>query len=124
MRKPNTSADTIVRSNPQRFCGRVTFWFARLSVRFKLLHLVVCPHCKNDITVYPLYRKSRICYACGHHLPIPARERIERSVDPRPFRPFSAIIRADSSSSRQELQSRDCWHNPFNKPSTKLWRSA
>jgi ribosomal protein S27E len=127
MRKPNDSADTIVRSNPPRFRRLVTYWFARLPGRSRFRQPMACPRCNTDVMVYPLYPRLRVCEVCGYYLPTPTQERIKCLVDPRSFCPFLGTIRADFAFASPHHGLRETviiGTVPSNKASTKLWRNA
>ncbi|TAK33625.1 MAG: acetyl-CoA carboxylase, carboxyltransferase subunit beta [Chloroflexota bacterium] len=47
---------------------------------------VACPECGKSLTDSQSYQSYGLCDNCRHHLPVPARRRIEMVVDPKSFR--------------------------------------
>ena len=48
-----------------------------------------CPQCGADLTTDATYARYGVCAACGHHMTIPALQRIELLVDPDSFEEFN-----------------------------------
>src|SRR5690606_16036560 len=48
-----------------------------------------CPKCGADLTTDATYARYGVCAACGHHMTIPALQRIELLVDPDSFEEFN-----------------------------------
>jgi acetyl-CoA carboxylase carboxyl transferase subunit beta len=53
-----------------------------------------CPSCKSHYRDEELKASLRLCPQCGHHFPMPARERIESLADPDTFEEEDADLRS------------------------------
>jgi acetyl-CoA carboxylase carboxyl transferase beta subunit len=53
-----------------------------------------CPSCRSHYREDELRASLRVCPQCGHHFPMPARERIELLVDPGSFDEEAADLRS------------------------------
>jgi acetyl-CoA carboxylase carboxyl transferase subunit beta len=49
-----------------------------------------CPQCKKIMYTKELVKNLRVCLSCGHHHPMPARERVESVLDAGSFREYDA----------------------------------
>ena len=53
-----------------------------------------CPTCKSHYRDEELKASLRLCPQCGHHFPMPARERIDSLADPDTFEEEAADLRS------------------------------
>ena len=53
-----------------------------------------CPTCKSHYRDEELQASLRLCTQCGHHFPMPARERIASLADPDTFEEEAADLRS------------------------------
>jgi len=58
-------------------------------------HPNTCPKCGSHYRDDELERNLRVCSQCGHHFPVPARERVEQLSDPGTFEEEAADLRSD-----------------------------
>ncbi len=59
-----------------------------LSLLPKPRPAILCPTCALDLTRSETYKHLGVCERCGHHFPIPARQRIELLADEKSFDEF------------------------------------
>src|ERR671936_1889157 len=57
-------------------------------------HPNTCPSCGSHYRDDELSENLRVCLQCGHHFPVPARERIAQLADPDGFEEESAEVRS------------------------------
>ncbi len=54
---------------------------------------IKCPSCKETLYKKDLATSLNVCTACGHHLRIPARSRVDSLVDENSFRELFKNLR-------------------------------
>src|SRR5262245_40204924 len=57
-------------------------------------HPNTCPSCGSHYRDDELRESLRVCLQCGHHFPVPARERIEQLADPDTFEEEALDVRS------------------------------
>ena len=56
-----------------------------------------CPSCRSHYRDDELRATLRVCPHCGHHFPMPARERIDSLADPDTFEEDASDLRSASA---------------------------
>src|SRR5213593_357573 len=57
-------------------------------------HPNTCPSCGSHYRDDELRESLRLCVHCGHHFPVPARERVAQLADPDSFEEEAAEVRS------------------------------